>query len=72
MLFKHKDVSLATQNSFDIVHVLMKIYNIGLKQLEAKKTPIEKYMYLSNLRNNNVHLFYRLVQDNLTVCFLLS
>ncbi|KAM3073565.1 hypothetical protein ACMFMF_006770 [Clarireedia jacksonii] len=37
-----------------------------LKQLEAKKTPIEKYMYLSNLRNNNVHLFYRLVQENMT------
>ncbi|RAL59515.1 hypothetical protein DID88_006509 [Monilinia fructigena] len=37
-----------------------------LKQLEAKKSPIEKYMYLSNLRNNNVHLFYRLVQENWT------
>ncbi|TGO19259.1 hypothetical protein BTUL_0005g01080 [Botrytis tulipae] len=37
-----------------------------LQQLNAKKTPIEKYMYLSNLRNNNVHLFYRLVQENLT------
>ncbi|KAA8563744.1 hypothetical protein EYC84_011762 [Monilinia fructicola] len=37
-----------------------------LKQLEAKKSPIEKYMYLSNLRNNNVHLFYRLVKENLT------
>lgn len=41
----------------------------GLQQLNAKKTPIEKYMYLSNLRNNNVHLFYRLVQEHLTVCF---
>lgn len=37
-----------------------------LKQLEAKTSPIEKYMYLSNLRNNNVHLFYRLVQEHLT------
>ena len=39
----------------------------GLKQLESKKTPIEKYIYLSNLRNTNVHLFYRLVMNNLTV-----
>jgi len=37
-----------------------------LKQLESKKTPIEKYIYLSNLRNTNVHLFYRLVIQNLT------
>lgn len=37
-----------------------------LNQLESKRTPIEKYIYLSNLRNNNVHLFYRLVMNNLT------
>ncbi|EKD14886.1 uncharacterized protein L3040_003898 [Drepanopeziza brunnea f. sp. 'multigermtubi'] len=35
-----------------------------LKQLDSKTTPIEKYTYLSNLRNNNVHLFYRLVLAN--------
>jgi malate dehydrogenase (oxaloacetate-decarboxylating)(NADP+) len=34
--------------------------------LESKKSPIEKYIYLSNLRNTNVHLFYRLVMNNLT------
>ncbi|KAK2628472.1 hypothetical protein QTJ16_001575 [Diplocarpon rosae] len=32
-----------------------------LKQLSSKTTSIEKYTYLSNLRNNNIHLFYRLV-----------
>lgn len=40
---------------------------IGMKQLESKTKPIEKYIYLSNLRNSNVHLFYRLVLDNFTV-----
>lgn len=38
-----------------------------MRQLESKTTPIEKYIYLSNLRNSNVHLFYRLVLDNFTV-----
>ncbi|CZT13321.1 hypothetical protein WAI453_005345 [Rhynchosporium graminicola] len=37
-----------------------------LKQLASKTTPIEKYTYLSNLRNSNVHLFYRLVLTNFT------
>ncbi|MCJ1443065.1 MAG: hypothetical protein MMC23_003562 [Stictis urceolatum] len=36
-----------------------------LKQLELKSTPIEKYQYLSQLRNNNVHLFYRLAIDHM-------
>lgn len=36
-----------------------------LKQLASKTTPIEKYLYLSNLRNNDVHLFYRLVVDHM-------
>ncbi|KAH6684116.1 hypothetical protein B0J14DRAFT_646031 [Halenospora varia] len=35
-----------------------------MKQLESKTSPIEKYIYLSNLRNSNVHLFYRLVLDH--------
>jgi hypothetical protein len=33
-----------------------------------KKTPIEKYQYLSVLRNTNVHLFYRLLSNNIKVC----
>ncbi|TVY33248.1 NADP-dependent malic enzyme, partial [Lachnellula subtilissima] len=37
-----------------------------MRQLESKTTPIERYIYLSNLRNSNVHLFYRLVLDNFT------
>ncbi|KAI9853218.1 MAG: hypothetical protein M1824_001523 [Vezdaea acicularis] len=36
-----------------------------LKQLDSKKEPIEKYEYLSTLRNNNVHVFYRLVLAHL-------
>ena len=36
-----------------------------LKQLESKTSPIEKYLYLSNLRNSNVHLFYRLAVDHM-------
>ncbi|KAI9805322.1 MAG: hypothetical protein M1833_005775 [Piccolia ochrophora] len=36
-----------------------------LKQLDSKTTTIEKYLYLSVLRNNNVHLFYRLVMDHM-------
>ena len=36
-----------------------------LKQLERKSTSIDKYLYLSGLRNTNVHLFYRLAIDHL-------
>ncbi|KAJ5233010.1 NADP-dependent malic enzyme [Penicillium chermesinum] len=36
-----------------------------LTQLGLKNTPIDKFQYLSTLRKNNVHLFYRLVTDHL-------
>ena len=36
-----------------------------LKQLEQKPESIDKYVYLSGLRNSNVHLFYRLVTQHL-------
>ena len=36
-----------------------------LKQIDRKKESIDKYLYLSGLRNTNVHLFYRLVTQNL-------
>jgi malate dehydrogenase (oxaloacetate-decarboxylating)(NADP+) len=39
----------------------------GLGILEMKKTNIEKYQYLSVLRNTNVHLFYRLLSNNVKV-----
>lgn len=32
--------------------------------LASRKTPIEKYQYLSVLRNTNVNLFYRLLAEN--------
>lgn len=35
--------------------------------LDRKQTPIEKYQYLSVLRNTNVHLFYRLLSNNIKV-----
>ncbi len=39
----------------------------GLKLLELKGTDIEKYQYLTHLRATNVHLFYRLLAENLKV-----
>jgi hypothetical protein len=41
--------------------------NIGLAQLALKQTVIDKFLYLSTIRKNNVHLFYRLVTDHLKV-----
>ena len=38
-----------------------------LAQLGLKNTSIDKFQYLSTLRKNNVHLFYRLVTDHLRV-----
>lgn len=39
----------------------------GMAILNSRKTDIEKYQYLSVLRNTNVHLFYRLLSDNIKV-----
>ncbi|KAL8803432.1 MAG: hypothetical protein Q9200_006221 [Gallowayella weberi] len=36
-----------------------------LKQLSQKQKDIDKYLYLSGLRNTNVHLFYRLVTKHI-------
>ena len=36
-----------------------------LKQLSQKEKSIDKYLYLSGLRNTNVHLFYRLVTKHI-------
>ncbi len=36
-----------------------------LKQLQRKEKSIDKYLYLSGLRNSNVHLFYRLATQHL-------
>ncbi|KAL9101843.1 MAG: hypothetical protein Q9163_002946 [Psora crenata] len=36
-----------------------------LKQLSGKEKGIEKYLYLSSLRNSNVHVFYRLVTEHI-------
>ena len=39
----------------------------GLKLLEMKNTQLEKYQYLTHLKATNVHLFYRLMRDNVKV-----
>jgi hypothetical protein len=39
----------------------------GLQTLERKNSDLEKYCYLSHLRTSNVHLFYRLLSQNITV-----
>ncbi|KAL8653725.1 MAG: hypothetical protein Q9210_001933 [Variospora velana] len=36
-----------------------------LKQLSQKQKPIDKYLYLSGIRNSNVHLFYRLATNHI-------
>jgi len=35
-----------------------------LEQVRSMSSDLEKYIYLSNLRNNNLTLFYRLLMDN--------
>ena len=37
-----------------------------LAQLALKSTDIDRFLYLSTLRQNNVHLFYRLLTDHFT------
>lgn len=39
----------------------------GLRLLASKHTPIDKYQYLTHLRATNVHLFYRLLSENVKV-----
>jgi len=39
----------------------------GLKLLAMKPTPLEKFQYLTHLRAANVHLFYRLLAENIKV-----
>lgn len=34
-----------------------------------KTTPIEKFQYLVHLKATNVHLFYRLLADNIKVSY---
>ncbi|RJE26254.1 Malic enzyme [Aspergillus sclerotialis] len=43
-----------------------------LSQLALKPTAIDKFLYLSTIRKNNVHLFYRLVSDHLRVSYPLA
>lgn len=44
------------------------IDRIGMEQINLKSTAIDKYSYLSNLRNTNAGLFYRLLIDHMKVC----
>jgi malate dehydrogenase (oxaloacetate-decarboxylating)(NADP+) len=38
-----------------------------LRLLAMKTTPIEKFQYLVHLKATNVHLFYRLLSENIKV-----
>jgi malate dehydrogenase (oxaloacetate-decarboxylating)(NADP+) len=44
----------------------------ALKQLRRYSDPLEKYIFLSRLRNTNVRLFYKLLLDNLKVSILVA
>jgi len=37
----------------------------AMKMINSRQTPIDKYLYLSSLKGQNVDLFYRLVMDNI-------
>lgn len=36
----------------------------ALRMINSRQTPIDKYLYLSNLKGNNVDLFYRVLIDH--------
>lgn len=36
----------------------------AMKMINTRSTPIDKYLYLSSLKANNVDLFYRVLIDN--------
>jgi hypothetical protein len=62
--FRQSDVRFTPANAV-IFHFS---YSSGLANLERRKEPIDKFEYLSQLRCANVHLFYRLLADNIKVC----
>ena len=37
----------------------------AMRMLESRPTPVDKYLYLSALKFNNIDLFYRLLIDNI-------
>lgn len=36
-----------------------------MKMIQTRQTSIDKYLYLSNLKAQNIDLFYRLLMDNI-------
>ncbi|KAF3912851.1 hypothetical protein AA313_de0204193 [Arthrobotrys entomopaga] len=52
-----------------LVPPVVESYDVQIKRclnaIRAKKTEIDKYSYLSHLRNSNFNLFYRLLIDNM-------
>lgn len=42
----------------------------ALNQLRSKHTSLDKYIFMAQLRNSNVRLFYKLVCDELEVCYI--
>lgn len=37
----------------------------AMKMINTRQTNIDKYLYLSSIKNSNIDLFYRLVMDNI-------
>lgn len=42
----------------------------ALRYLRSKTTSLDKYIFMAQLRNTNIRLFYKLVCDELKVSFL--
>lgn len=65
----HSIASRKYLRSYGLIPPSVESYDVQaqrcLKQLALKSTPIEKYLYLSQLRNTDVHLFYRLAVDHM-------
>lgn len=40
----------------------------ALRYLRSKTTSLDKYIFMAQLRNTNIRLFYKLVCDELKVC----
>lgn len=43
--------------------------NRALKLLRSKSSSFEKYIFMSQLRNNNIRVFYKIVNDHIQVIF---
>ena len=70
MRCKLSDVSFTTHSLFIPAQIADTL--AGLRLLAMKTTPIEKFQYLVHLKATNVHLFYRVLSQNIKVRILAS